>query len=274
MLAMWKGKKWSSGRMYIGRLLNDIFQQSRYMLNNVNVKIKLTRAEPEFALMNHTGTAKARFEINSAKLSIRRVRVSPAVMIAHQKVLAKSNAIYPFSQKHVQAYTLLKGSKTFVKENLYNGKTPKLLIVGMLNSSNFNGMFTANPYNFVHKNVTLVSLKRDGENVPFQAYTPNFAATGGDWLREYLSIYLCCNMIGREEKLSFTYDDYAKGYTFFVFNLTPDLSMTDPVTYASNLRLEMGFKENLDVDVTLLTFAVFDGVLEVDQYRHAYVTDV
>ena len=74
-------KKWSSGRMYIGRLLNDIFQQSRYMLNNVNVKIKLIRAEPEFALINHTSTAKARFEINSAKLSIRRVRVSSAVMI-------------------------------------------------------------------------------------------------------------------------------------------------------------------------------------------------
>lgn len=262
--------KWNVGRTYIGRLLIDTFQQSRYLLNGVGVRIVLDRAAPEFAL--HAAgqtTTKAKFQINSVKLSVRRVRVAEAIARIHEQTLTRTNALYPFPKKAISTYNLLAGSRGFVKENLYNGKIPKLLIVAMVAADAYNGSYTKNPYNFIHEKVLHVSVKKDGENIPGQPYEPDFE--NGSWMREYTSIYANCSLMGRDENLSFTHDEYASGYTFFVFNLTPDLSMTNALLLNSNIRLEVRFSAALTQTITLLVFGVFDGLFEIDKDRNVYV---
>ena len=141
--------KWNVGRTYIGRLLIDTFQQSRYLLNGVGVRIVLNRAAPEFALYAATTTTtKAKFQINSVKLSVRRVRVAEAIARIHEQTLTRTNALYPFPKKVISTYNLLAGSRGFVKENLYNGKIPKLLIVAMVAAEAYNGSYTKNPLQF------------------------------------------------------------------------------------------------------------------------------
>ena len=76
-------------------------------------------------------------------------------------------------------------------------------------------------------------------------------------------------MIGRDDCLSFDYADYGKGYCFFVFNLTPDISMTaSAMQYEeqSNLRVEQKFGTALAENVTLLAMGVFDGMVDIDVF--------
>ena len=50
-------------------------------------------------------------------LYVRRVKVAPAVQLAHQIGLRKQNAIYPYSRTQLISYSISQGSLTFFKEN-------------------------------------------------------------------------------------------------------------------------------------------------------------
>jgi len=77
-----------------GRLHSDIFFQDRYMLNEVNVKIKLTRNKKEFCLIGDAAAAYA-IRIVAAELHVRKVKLSPSVFLAHSKALEHGTAKYP-----------------------------------------------------------------------------------------------------------------------------------------------------------------------------------
>jgi len=66
----------------MGRIHWDIFFQPRYMLNEVNTKIKLTRSKDVFSLCG-TGNQAFKVLITSAAMHIRKVKVSSSVYLAH-----------------------------------------------------------------------------------------------------------------------------------------------------------------------------------------------
>ena len=144
---------WNSSKLYIGKLLVDIFQQNRYLMNGVTIKIKLQKAPNEFALQCHTATLKPKFVINSAVLSVRKVRLGDTVMMQHTHALARvgRNAMYPYQHKVVCPYNITKGSQFFVQEKLFNGHLPKLVILAMVSSEAYVGAYTKNPFNFQHR---------------------------------------------------------------------------------------------------------------------------
>jgi hypothetical protein len=62
----------------IGRINTDIWFQDRYMLNEVNAKIKLIRSQDVFCLMA-TGAQQFKVVVTEALLLVRKVKISPSV---------------------------------------------------------------------------------------------------------------------------------------------------------------------------------------------------
>jgi hypothetical protein len=89
----------------IGRIHSDIFFQERYMLNEVNTKIKLTRSKDAFCLMA-TGDQAYQAQITSAALVIRKVKISPSVYLAHAKALENGMAKYPIHRVICKTFTV------------------------------------------------------------------------------------------------------------------------------------------------------------------------
>jgi len=75
----------------IGRIHADKFFQSRYLLNEVNVKIKLVRSRSTFCLI---GANEFRVKIESAIMFVTKVKLAPSVFLAHAKALDNSTAKY------------------------------------------------------------------------------------------------------------------------------------------------------------------------------------
>ena len=71
----------------IGRIHSDIFFQDRYMLNEVNVKVRLRRNKDSFCLMSGEANSYYNVTLISAVLSVRKVQLSPSVFLAHSKAL-------------------------------------------------------------------------------------------------------------------------------------------------------------------------------------------
>ena len=67
------------------RLHSDIFSQHRYMLNNVDVRLKLSRTKDTFSLMADAADGTYKVNIMPASLWVRKVKLAPSILMAHEK---------------------------------------------------------------------------------------------------------------------------------------------------------------------------------------------
>ena len=133
----------------IGKIHSDLFFQDKYMLNDVGVRIRLNRNKDSFCLM---GAADATFKVKilDCKLSVRKVKISPSVFIAHNKALEGGNAKYPIQRAVCKTYTIPTGNLDHTQENLFTEQLPTRIVVGCVDNDAFNGRFSKNPFNFKH----------------------------------------------------------------------------------------------------------------------------
>jgi len=80
---------------FMGPLHLDMFAQSKYLLPGINVRIKMTRSKEDFVIMNNAVKGDVKIVLEKACLYVRRVKVNPIVLTAHEDGLEKvGNAIY------------------------------------------------------------------------------------------------------------------------------------------------------------------------------------
>ena len=73
----------------MGRLHTDIMHQERYLINGVDVKIRLIPSKSTFHLIAHHAAAGYNSVITHASLFVRKVKLNPAVALAHEKALGR-----------------------------------------------------------------------------------------------------------------------------------------------------------------------------------------
>ncbi|XP_045450979.1 uncharacterized protein F54H12.2-like [Melitaea cinxia] len=93
----------------IGHLHGDIFNQEKFLINGVEMSIKLVRSRETFNLMAPTDDVKYKINITDATLLVRRTKINPSVLLAHQKVLATTTAKYPITRAEVKVLTIPSG---------------------------------------------------------------------------------------------------------------------------------------------------------------------
>ncbi len=252
---------------FAGPLCLDTLVQSKYLLNNISIKIKLSRAKPEFYFMKHVATETVKLTISSAILYVRRVQMTPSVILQNETALLHRNALYPIQHTEITTYTISKGSLSHNKESIFRGKIPKLIIVGMVSNAAFNGSYATNPFNFEDFNLSLMALYKDGESVPGRPYTPKFKKKTCS--REYVALHQALELYNVDESRNITLDDFLNGFTLMAFNLSPDMEISGPAQTMrdGNLRLEVRFTTALPDPINVVVLAVFDSQIEITKNR-------
>ncbi|XP_035205264.1 uncharacterized protein LOC118180252 [Stegodyphus dumicola] len=113
--------KLSSTVDMIGGIHFDLFHQERLLLNMVDVKLTLIRSKPEFCLQ---GKAGHKVVLEHVSLFVRKVRVSPGVILGHAKALEKSNAKYPINRVLCKVYSIPQNSMSLIQDNVFVGQMP------------------------------------------------------------------------------------------------------------------------------------------------------
>ena len=113
----------------MGRLHVDLFLQDKFLLNGVDVKIRLVRSKDAFSLMAGGANPDYKVRIVEAILFARKAVLSPTVQMAHIKALAKGTAKYPLRPVDCQVYSIPQGAMSHTHENLFLGTLPKRLIL-------------------------------------------------------------------------------------------------------------------------------------------------
>lgn len=143
----------------IGRIHADMLNQSKFLLNNIDLRIVLSLNRPEFFLLQPEAT-KSKLIISDATLYINHVTVNPAILLAHEKVLANTNAYYPYSRVEVPA-----GNSSLTIPNLSIGRLPSFILVAFLLNKSYVGDQTKNSFNFQSFNLSSFCLNINGSQV-------------------------------------------------------------------------------------------------------------
>lgn len=258
----------------LGHLHCDVFNQERFLLNGVEMRLRIARSRDSFCLMSEPQHSGYGVKIVEASLLVRRAKIAPGVLLSHARALAKSTAKYPLTRVEVKAVSMHAGVHGETIDNVVLGQLPKRIIIGFVDNKAFNGDRTLNPFNFQNYKINYLSLYVDGAQIPSKPLQPDFTKTH-QYIDAFQTLFSGTGIHFLNEGNSIGREDFPDGYCLFAFDLTPDLSANSNSHWNlikhGSVRIEVRFEDALASTVNCIVYAEYDNILEIDAARQVLV---
>ena len=172
----------------MGRLHVDLFLQDKFLINGVDVKIRLVRSKSAFALMAGGVNPDYKIQIVNATLFAKKATMNPTVQMAHIKALEKSTVKYPMRSVECKVYSIPAGTRSHTYENLFLGTLPKRLVQCCIDNDAYNGAYDKNPFHGPDRSFAVSYPKTIDGTLPaaFVCNTDDGDEPGEHWIALYL----------------------------------------------------------------------------------------
>ena len=239
-----------------GTLHMDLCQQSRYILNGVDIGLRLWHARDSFRLMSEIGECEVK--ITDAVLKVCKVEISPALLNTHNNVMKHTmTAKYPYERTEMKSFSIMPGLLSFDSEDLFQGEVPNKIICGIVTSSAFNGHYQKNAFNFQHAYISEIGITVDDVPVPQKSLHTKFG-------NHNMAAEAFRTLFEDNPDLNITRDEYEHGYTLFSFTLRKGSHEYMNTLQKGNCSIHMKFDKVTKENMTLIIMARFPHVLEID----------
>lgn len=289
-----------------GPLYVDICQQERPILNGVEINIKFWPNKPSFYISSILADKGYYFQVTDAILNVCMVEVSPAILVGHAAALKESPALYPFHQSEFKAFSIPKGQYDYTIDNIFQGDVPSDLVVGLVSSRSYIGNYEKNPFNFHNYDCNYCGFFINGSSTPAQPFTPRYSnnnnkrgkratpstppaetPTGGvspiespvdetepkngeGYVNSYLSLFGQNYHSARDIPISMS--EYPYGFCLYKFQVSEnEINGEDEylsVPRRGHTRLTLKFQKPLPESVTVVMYAHFPRILQIDESRN------
>lgn len=280
-----------------GYIHSELMSQDKYLINGVNMRLKFYRSKAEFTLMTSEDDVNSyKIEILEAILLVRKATINPSVLIAHAKALTHANVRLPINRVDVKIITIPTDMQTKMLDNIYIGEyllinynksvlssliltivflfpssflgqMPKRIIMAMTSASAVHNI-KRNPYNFYHFDHNNVLLTSDSHThiAPIKS---DFSK--GLYLQAFSSLFESCGIFFSDTGNDITRKDYPNGFALLGFDLSEDLSASEnhlSLPRQGSLRIDIQFAKALAEPISIILFAEFDNIIEIDKDRN------
>ena len=158
----------------LGKPHIDIFNVKRLLPPQVDLKMKFFLNDPSF-FMNGTGAA-ARLVDEDIKMTfvacMVRVRSDKFTAISLNRARGMS-VYYPTVRSEIRVHSIPPNTRYWEETNLFSGRIPDRLIVGLVHQDAFNGKYQQNPFCFEKFNVKSIKQVIEGEEYPYETLELN-----------------------------------------------------------------------------------------------------
>ncbi len=263
----------------VGKLKLDLCSQSRYILNDTNVCISLTKNNDAFSLFYLPTSTSDPKDLNpkvkflDASFFVRKHVLYPSIAISHQKLLESGmSAHYPLTLSDVKQYTIPSGNQSFIEENIFIGRVPSRIVIGLVSNAAFNGDYRLDPYYFDHFNLNYISVTVNNMPIPIRGLNMDF--NKGQYMLPYYMLHASLGMTCENQGLMFDRDEYVNGNVLFAYDLN-DISSSDSTLVLENsgsVRIELKFSKPVGEAVTCIIYSESQAMINIHKYRQAVIS--
>jgi hypothetical protein len=248
----------------------DMFMQPRPILENVDIRLRLTRTPAEFCLMASSGN-EYKLTIVNALFILRTVKLNTAVAIHHREALKHNGkALYPHRRVEMQSFTIPAGVLSHTRGNVVTGRLPRRIIFALTTNQAFNGVYTRSYCRFQPHGVNKINLLVNGRSLPTSGYTPQFSSTdptGVRCTRCFNALASVCKLTHTDAGNSITRRAYEDGYTMFAFMLFEDWTDTTfGLVHEGNVQLEMRFATSTAEVLNGIMWCEYENTTSIDKH--------
>lgn len=243
-------------------LYSDLASMDQYLMSGVEVRVVFHPADPKLTLMKGTTTQTA-YEYKASDFCLLWQHVEPtsAILLKHVQSMAEKPAIYNMQKTAIRSYSIPKFVKEWSLDSIFT-TLPHTMIVGILNSENFQGKYDKSPWNFSHHD--LESLTFNVENQQTILLQPDYAN------ELYTSQYL--DLVSDNEQTIIQQTDYPSGYCLYQLNLHPGVRRAhNNASAPASTRLNIRFTSALTDNLTIICFGIFSGQFKIDRAKNVYL---
>ena len=253
------------------------FHTGKVMVPGVKMNFELHFNSPDFytfsTLTSGTGVKRyvtLREQDVDITLHLCRLSLNPDIYssLEEECKFQKEVVKYPVVRDQIRSFTFNGATTVWTQDNLFLNRVPQRMIVGILDSTAFNGAKEKYPFAFQSKGVTSIRQFIEGEEYPY--VTLEFAGnnTLKDW-EGYRRFLDAAGSVAKHREFMVKPGDWGhnKNCTLYMWNNVPSGDADGPKLnpkQTGNVRLEIKFRAALNANITILVWGEFESVIYID----------
>jgi len=260
----------------IGKLHSELFNQERYLLNGVEVKVKMTLAKPKFYLMSNEKKDNVtvpndsyKIKIIDAKMYVPYVHVNKETMMDIEKNIEKKPAVYHVKHIITKAFPILTSTLEHTIDNVSKGQMPSKIIVGFINAKAKQGELDTTPLFFGGYNMKKIELNVNGMPYSKRALTSDYKQNA--YAKTYMNLFESLNYIEDGANTpQINSSEFEYGYALYPFNLNPGCC-SDPGIFkkSGDVSIYIEFEEDPRAqNLQMIVMSVYDKCIKIDSDRN------
>ena len=122
-----------------GRPHRGIFNQEKYLLHMVKVRLRLHHSKNQFSLMCSQTNPNFKLKVLDTDLKVRKVHISPNAYLGITSALKENTARYPIRRVIIKSYSISAGSILRSVDRVFRDVIPQRVVVRTVDNGAFNG---------------------------------------------------------------------------------------------------------------------------------------
>ncbi|KAK3107250.1 hypothetical protein FSP39_010272 [Pinctada imbricata] len=251
-----------------GPLYVDCFDLDKYLINGVDLQLRMFRTRSEFVLVSDETSPSYKLTILEAVFKACKIRVDSAVLLNHANAITKSPVTYNYKKTDVKMTTISDKTSEFYWDDVWNGKRPSRMFVTFVKQTAVNGSYKDNPFNFEHFNLSEIVLNINGEPLPIRPMKLDFN-DNKNYITAFCNLYQATEKWYRDGSLIIDREKFASGYAIYAFDIDPsDLGEGYiNLVHQANVGVYARFSKPTTETISAIAFCEYPGLIAVDQSR-------
>lgn len=257
-----------------GPLYEDIFRLDKYIVNGVDLNLKLFRNRAPLLIMSAEGSPSYKVQLLDVSFKACMIKVDSGVLINHAEILKETTAKYPLVRTEVKMNTCPTGSGSFIWQNVWSTNLPSKAYFAFISQAAVNGDYTKNIFNFQNL-AEEIALYVNGESIPARPMKID-VGDNKNCVTPFINLFEVAEKWNKDSGLNITRKMFSEGYTVYAFSIAPSDLGEEYINLVrqGSIRLEVKFATHTTETLNCLAYAEFPALLEIDQSRDIKYTRV
>ena len=252
----------------------DLFSQSKYMLNNVDLRVTVYRNTDAFCLMSPNAAQRYKVHVENMKWYVQTVEVSKSMGLALERIMTQYTAKYPIRRVEMRTMHVDAGRRQTPQNAVFNGQIPRRVVLGCVDGDAYQGVYGKSPFNFkgAAYEINEVSVVAGGKTYPQKPLTMDFP--NNRYVEAFMHFFEGLGISDENKGNGITLKSYKNGSCMFAFDLSPDhddgnhWDLVRDGSTAVNIKFGQAVPAG---GIEVIIYAEFDNLITIDRDRHTFI---